>query len=239
MKQPYGFWRLSPAFQGLLVILPLFFGFALVQAEDTESDFLAPLAEKSLEDAMRPMPESSLIDAEAYGNGPNETQESNLFTKKDTIFSVQDRELVITNDLNEEVATGVQLGKQVAFPMTVDITCRFAFESNGEVRFGSYCPNPDLVNGTSRSGEVAFSQKRVYDRASKVSEPIPFAPGETVSLRFVYDETGKGRVYSLDGTGLNLGIGGKESTAKQPGLQMVVRGGTVYIKSIRIYEGNP
>lgn len=185
--------------------------------------------------AEKVMDKDTMIYWETYGTGANAVKETDFFdtlSRNSPANPVQCK--VVGNELIIEPAEMDPLkgailpfGQKIVFPMTMDIKFRTEMDPAGSIVL-NVCANK-------KTGSFAIKGNKTI---ASGPETLSLDTGEVHTLRFVFDEQGRARVYALEQGG-SIPLVRGDLNAAYTSLDLRIYGAKLYVQDIKVYSRIP
>jgi len=202
-----------------------------LNAEDLDG----PLAELDRAQAVKAMPDDSLRFRETYGSAEGAVKETEFFDSQSKsspanpiLSKVVGNELVVEPTEMDIMRSAIlPITPKVHFPFTFDLKFRTEMESDGSVEL-NLCADSKITVVSIRGKKVIVSG----------TESLNLDTDEVHTLRFTFDEEGRGRVYVVDGEG-TIGLARKELNGNYTTMDFRLYGAKLYIQEVSLYDQIP
>jgi hypothetical protein len=202
-----------------------------LNAEDLDG----PLVELDRTQATKAMPDDSLRFRETYGSAEGAVKEMEFFDSQSNsspanpvLFKVVGNELVLEpTEMNIMRSAIFPVAPKVHFPLTFDIKFRTEMDMDGSVEL-NLCADSKITVVSIRGKKVLVSG----------TESLNLDTDEVRTLRFIFDEEGRGRVYVVDGEG-TIGLARREFNGNYTTMDLRLYGAKLFIQEVSLYDQIP
>ena len=221
---------LSRQLGGFLLALSL-----LLMPQLNAEDLNGALPELDRAEATKAMPDDSLRFRETYGSAEGAVKETEFFDPlsksspaNPVLFEIVENELVVE-------PTEMDIARSAILPITPKVHFPFVFDMKFRTEMG---PEGSVEVNLCADGKITVVSIRGKKVIVSGTESLNLDTDGVHTLRFIFDEEGRGRVYVVDGEG-TIGLARKEFNGNYTTMDVRLYGAKLFIQEVCLYDRVP